>query len=101
MLMLSWLRLGVAVQSPGTTTARGILLMTTVDLPARTIVLNMKNFNGRCRCCYCDDTGEFIPPNHLHRFWPPRAANTRTHQTMVAAAKKCHSDRLEAVSILI
>ena len=41
----------------GNHTVKERLLMCSVDLPARALVLNMKQFNGRYGCCYCEDKG--------------------------------------------
>lgn len=44
---------GVPVQTPkGGTVARVVLLHLSVDLPARALVLNMKQFNGKYGCSY-------------------------------------------------
>ena len=60
---------GVEIACPlGRKLAKAILLLCTVNLPARALVLNMKHFNGICGCPYCEDTGQTGPP--LHHFWP-------------------------------
>ena len=93
--MTLYFLLGVPIQSPsGTTVGRGILLMTSVDLPARAIVLNMKNFNGSHGCCYCLHSGETTPPAYLLRFWPLREVPARTHSTMIEMARESHTTGL-------
>lgn len=65
------------------------LLMCSVDLVARAPVLNMKQFNGKYGCCYCEDEGHPLPTTHLHRTWPYSDSSTpRTHQGMIANAKE-------------
>lgn len=60
---------GIVVHTPeGTLTARAILLMCSVDLPARAILLNMKQWNGVQGCLYCESTGTVLPGDHLHRY---------------------------------
>ena len=44
--------------------------MVSVDLPARAISLNMKQFNGKHACCYCEDPGVPRTTSHLQRDWP-------------------------------
>lgn len=50
--------------------AGAILLLCSVDLPARAIVTNMKQWNGLHGCLYCEDQGVILGTDHLHRFWP-------------------------------
>lgn len=40
------------------------------DLPARAIVLNMRQFNGKHGCHLCEDPGENSPVNPMLRWWP-------------------------------
>ena len=42
--------------------------MCSVDLPARAIVLNMKQWNGAHGCLYCESPGTVLPGDHLHRY---------------------------------
>lgn len=46
------------------------LMAASLDLPARALVSNMKQFNGKQACCICLDEGETSPGNTLHRFYP-------------------------------
>ena len=48
--------------------ARAIPLLCSVDLPARAILLNMKQWNGVQGCLYCESTGTVLPGDHLHRY---------------------------------
>ncbi len=68
--------------------ARAVLLACAFDLPARVIVLDMKQFNGKYACVYCEDEGETPPGDHLHRFWPHNAADSRkrTHKSLLQNA---------------
>ena len=54
----------------GPITAHAMLLACSVDLPARAIVLNMKQYNGKYACCFCEDPGVARQSSHLHRNWP-------------------------------
>lgn len=48
--------LGFAVYTlHGPVIAKARLLMCTLDLPAKAIVMNMKQFNGKRGCTYCED----------------------------------------------
>ena len=38
--------------------ARGMLLAGSADLPAKSLVLNMNNFNGNCGCAKCKQPGK-------------------------------------------
>ena len=50
---VSLLALGVSVSTPdGEKVGRAILLQASLNLPARAIVLNMKQHNGRFACIY-------------------------------------------------
>ena len=46
----------------GKLTCRVVMLISTLDLPARAIVLNQKQFNGHSSCCWCEIEGG-SPPN--------------------------------------
>ncbi len=65
------LNLGVEVHSSeGRKIVKAILLQCSVDLPARATVANMKQFNGKFGCLYCENPGKTPLGNPLHRFWP-------------------------------
>ena len=58
------------------------LLAVTVDLPAKAMVANMKQFNGKFGCSFCMDEGESRPNCPMHRFWPFKEHSLlRTHQS--------------------
>ena len=58
--------------------------MCTLDLPAKVIVMNMKQFNGQQGCTYSKVEGVPKRSTHLHRNWPYNPNNiTRTHNGML------------------
>ena len=60
---------GVSVQTPsGDMLARAVLLACSVDLPARAMLLNMKQWNGIQGCLYCNHEGVTLGTDHLHRY---------------------------------
>ena len=62
---------GIQVSTPqGQLTAKAMLIQCSVDLPARAMVTNTKQFNGKFGCIYCYNPGTTHPSNPLHRFWP-------------------------------
>lgn len=76
---------GLVISTPdGKQTLLCVLLMCAVDLPARAIVLNMKQYNGMYGCSFCYDTGKTKIGSPLHRFWPPQSVTPalRTHQSV-------------------
>ena len=89
----SYSSLGVSVQTPtGNSVLHAALLQCSLDLPARALVLNMKQFNGKHGCCYCDAPGKTPPGDHLHRYWPPSSCGAeRSQQTMLEDARKTSS----------
>jgi hypothetical protein len=50
---------------------RVALVAASCDLPARALVLNMRQFNGRHGCHLCEDEGQTSAGNPLFRWWPP------------------------------
>ena len=77
--------IGFPVDTPhGPVIAKAMLLMCTLDLPAKAIVMNMKQFNGQHGCTYCEDEGVPRRSRHLHRNWPYNTNSiTRTHNGML------------------
>ena len=54
------------------------------DLPARCLVLNMRQFNGAQGCHLCEDTGKTSDNNHLFRWWPYQSESIlRTNNTLI------------------
>ena len=74
---------------------RARLVLVTCDLPARAMLLCMKNHNGISACCYCYHPGMTIGDDHLHRYWPYDSTfENRTHESMkqdVITATATHS----------
>ena len=68
---------------------RAILLQCSVDLPARAVVMNMKQFNGEFGCLYCEAEGRTPPGDHLHRYWPPSSRGpAHSHETLLENAQE-------------
>ena len=77
----------MAVQTPaGPHLARAILVNCSVDLPARACITNMKQWNGRHGCTFCEAEGTTIGNDHLHRYWPLTKSRLRTHQSIFGNA---------------
>ena len=75
--------------------------MCAVDLPARASVLNMKQFNGKWGCTYCEDEGVPRPTCHLVRNWPYSTTSTpRTHESIVRNARRALREN-DAVSYIL
>lgn len=54
---------------------RAMLLLCSVDLPARALVSNMKLFNGEYSCCTCKDKGDnTVGASAGVRYWPYRSS---------------------------
>ena len=81
--------IGFMVSTPlGETTSKAMLSMCSVDLPARASVMNMKLFNGKYGCAYCEDEGIPRPTSHLYRNWPYTSDSIPiTHQSILRNAK--------------
>ena len=94
--------LGVAIKTPsGEMVSKARLLMCAVDLPARASVLNMKQFNGKWGCTYCEDEGVPRPTCHFVRNWPYSTTSTpRTHESIVRNARRALREN-DAVSYMI
>ena len=81
---------GVKVATPtgDNLSAKAVLLQCSVDLPAHAMVLQMKQYNGICGCCYCEEEGETPPGQHLRRYWPYKHHPVpRSHDSMERDAK--------------
>jgi len=87
-ILLHLLFLGIDVDTPdGRMKAHVMLLFSCVDLPAQALMLNMKQFNGKWGCNYCEDEGVPRRSCHLHRNWPyEESVVLRTHQSMMQNA---------------
>ena len=63
--------LGIEVCTPcGIRKVKAAIIAVTCDLPARAVVLNMKQFNGKHGCHLCEDEGENSAANPMLRWWP-------------------------------
>ena len=66
-----------------------VLLLASVDLPARALLLNMKQYNGKFSCCYCEEEGVPRASSHLHRNWPyHQHVSVRTQSSMRQNARE-------------
>ena len=52
---------------------RVALVAASCDLPARALILNMRQFNGRHGCHLCEDEGQTAEGKPLFRWWPPNS----------------------------
>ena len=62
----------------------------TADLPAKAVLLNMKQYNGKYGCNnLCEDEGVPRACSHLQRDWPYKENMTlRTHPSLLNQAKQ-------------
>ena len=68
--------------------AGAILMNCSMDLPARAMVMNMKQWNGISGCLYCEDEGTVIGGDHLHRYWPQQESSVaRSHASLLKNAE--------------
>ena len=71
--------IGLTIKSPdGDIPCKAILLMCCADLPARCLLLNMKQYNGKWGCCYCESKGTTRQTSCMHRNWIPERCDLRT-----------------------
>ena len=91
---------GIVVNTPaGEMTARGKLPIFAADFPARALVLNMKQYNGKFGCAHCEDAGQPRVTSHLHQNWLYSALSiTRTHDKILKNVHDALESR-EAVSL--
>lgn len=75
---------------------KAFLIAVSTDLPAKALVLNMKQFNGKNGCSVCLDEEECPEGRPLMRFYLfNSAANERTHQLMLNnAAESCRTGKV-------
>lgn len=83
----------------GETVCHAILLQVSADLPARSRLANMKQFNGLYACLYCENPGSTLPGKPLHRFWPHVSSPLRSHDSIMDNAEDATSER-KPVSVL-
>ena len=85
--------IGIIVNSPqGKKVCRAIILQVSADLPARSRLANMKQFNGQYGCLFCENPGSTLPTDHLHRFWPDIPdSRLRSHESILKNASDATS----------
>lgn len=77
----------------GDITVRAALVVCSCDLPARALIMNMLQYNGKHGCHLCEDSGDTAPGKPLHRYWPWKPSSTpRTHQSLIINAKDATID---------
>ena len=88
---------GMDVSTPdGLMKLRCLILMAAVDLPARAILLNMNQFNGKHGCSFCEHEGVTMPGSHLVRIWPPAEGcpvPSRNHQSVMQNVHKATASK--------
>ena len=91
--------LGIEVRTDsGSKCVKATMVAISCDLPARSLVLNMKQFNGAQGCHMCEDTGKTTNNNPLFRWWPYESGSTqRTKSTLIEASAKA-TERKQPVS---
>lgn len=89
----------MTIPGGATIMAKARMLMCSVDLPAKAIVLNAKQFNGRYGCTYCEDKGVARASSHLHRDWLyTQQCTLRSHAGIIQNARQALREG-DAVSI--
>ena len=66
--------------------ARAILLSYSVDLPARAMISNMKQWNGAYDYLYCEELGTTVGGDQLHRYWPYTHVTPISHESLLQNA---------------
>ena len=68
---------------------RTTLLLSSADLPGKSLMANMKQFNGEKGCSVCEDEGKTVGVGGLHRVWPYNTNMVlRTHRSVVESVRK-------------
>lgn len=75
----------------GMRVVRAALLICSVNLPARSMCANMKQFNGKYGCIYCENPGTPRVRTPMVRDWPPRPGAVRTHDSILHNARQAIS----------
>ncbi len=80
--------LGLDVETPNGGKTIGVkLLLSMFDLPAKSMAVNMKQFNGRYGCLYCEHPGETLFRGCLI-YKPDIRCSLRTHDTLKINAER-------------
>jgi hypothetical protein len=65
------IKIGLEVSTvSGAKKVKAAMVVVSCDLPARALVLNMRQFNGQHGCHLCEDPGENSHVNPMLRWWP-------------------------------
>ena len=93
-----YLSIGIIVNSPqGKKVCRAIILQVSADLPARSRLANIKQFNG---CLFCENPGSTLPTNQL-QIWPDVPhSQLRSHKSIMKNASDATSKQ-QVISIAI
>ena len=76
----------------------GKLVMSVFDLPAKAIVLNSKQYNGKYGCSVCLHPGVRLPNNS--RIYPPsQEYEERTHSNVLACAKMAERENCSVLGV--
>lgn len=80
---------------------KATLLLSSADLPAKSLMANMKQFNGEKGCSVCEDKGETVGVSGLHRIWPYTPDMVlRTLKSVVASIRKVVKTGKTSMSIV-
>lgn len=86
-VMESLLTMGITIRTPnGMKTIRGKLLVGIFDMPAKAIVLNTKQFNGKYGCSTCVHPGRRLS-NGARIFSPDCSIELRTNESLIKDAE--------------
>ena len=93
--------LGIDVStSGGKRKIKAAIVTVSCDLPARAMVLNMKQFNGQHGCHLCEDEGNNLATNPMLRWWPPNTNQIlRSRESFLKNCLEATSDN--AVSVFL
>ena len=68
---------------------KATLLLSSADLPAKSLMANMKQYNGEKGCSVCEDEGKTVGVGELHRIWPYIMDMVqRTHKSVVESSER-------------
>ena len=83
----------------GVLTCKAVMLISSLNLPARALVSNMKQFNGRYECSWCEIEGKSSPNLQMITYFPhcSPSPTQRYHLSMLLNAGKAVTNK-EVVS---
>ena len=68
---------------------KATLLLSSADLPAKSLMANMKHFNGEKGCSVCEHEGKTVGVRGLQIIWPCTTDMVlRTHKSVVESIRK-------------